>query len=92
MHSKSKHELWQEVVRGLYEKADNKHRRLIQAAAEDGIEWRGEYMAHFLCVIEEVTLRREMNFEDYRREAVRWMKTLALGRKLPYDKCKRLAG
>lgn len=92
MHSKSKHELWQEVVRGLYENAGDKHRRLIQAAAEDGIEWRGEHMAHFLKVIEEVTLTREMNFEDYRREAVRWMKTLGLGRKLPYDKCKRLAG
>ena len=90
--SKSKHELWQETLRGLYAKASDKHRRLIQAAAEDGIEWRGEDMAHFLRVIEEVTLASQLRFNDYQYEAVRWMKTLTPGRTLPYDKSSRIGG
>ena len=87
--SLSVHERKQQVLRGLYAKALDAHRRLIQAAAEDGIEWRGEDYAHFLRVIGEVELSQQLRFADYRFEAVRWMKSLRIGA-LPYDKARRI--
>ena len=92
MHSKSIHELKQEVRRGLYQKATSAHRQLIQSAAEEGIEWRGEDYKHFLRVIAEVDIASQLRLDDYRFEAVRWMKSLKVTGELPYDKSKRLAG
>ncbi len=54
--SKSRREIEDECLRGLYQKQMTNHKRIIKAAAEDGIQWRGEYYEHFLRVIDEVEI------------------------------------
>lgn len=89
--SKSQHEIENECRRGLYQKQMTKHKRIIKAAAEDGIQWRGEYYEHFLRVIDEVEMANQLRDEDYRFEAVRYLKSLRVVNELPYDKRRNLS-
>ena len=51
-----------------------KDRRVIVAAREDGVYWRGDDMRFFVSLIGETTRMREMGIEHYRAECIKRMK------------------
>ena len=87
--SKSRRELEDDCLHRLYSHATLQHRRLIDAARSEGVEWRGECYTHFLRVVGEVELAAQLRPADYRFEAVRFLKSLNVGARLPYDKTRR---
>lgn len=67
----------------------SQQQRIIVAAREDGIRWRGEDAEHFALVIAEMERQQQMGTQAYREYAVKRMKAKRVGKGLPYDKGKR---
>ena len=59
-----------------YLRADNKFQRVIVAAREDGIYWRGDDQYFFMRMIAETERMRCVGRDEYRRQAITAMRGL----------------